>query len=125
MSAKQDGTENRSETLVWGLVLIGLGIVFLLAMVGQLPWDFMSTWWPLFPMGVGLTKLVTARSPRAVGSGVSTLGIGCWLLIASNDWYGLGWSRSWPLVLVAVGLGSLAQAVAAYFWHTEENGHVC
>ena len=125
MSERGDRVEDRNETLVWGVVLIALGIVFLLSMSGQLPWDFMSTWWALFPLGIGFTKMVTARSPRALGSGVSTFGIGCWLLVAANGWYGLGWSRSWPLVLVAVGLGSLSQAVASYFWRKEDNGHVC
>lgn len=126
MRERGTGREDRSETLVWGLVLIALGVVFLLAMSGQLPWDVMGTWWALFPIGIGFTKLVTARSPRAIGSGVSTLGIGCWLLIASNGWYGLGWSRSWPLAMVAAGLGALAEALAAYFMRTpsEEDIHV-
>ncbi len=124
MRNRGDGRESRTHGLVWGLILIGMGVVFLLTTYGQLPWDFMSTWWAVFPIGAGLAKLVTARDPREFGSGVTTLGIGCWLLVAANGWYGLGWSRSWPLVLVAVGLGTLAQAVAASMWRYPEDDHV-
>ena len=122
VSTSWEESEKRNETLVWGIVLIALGIVFLLAMSGWLPFDFMHTWWALFPVGLGLTKLVTARTPHGIGSGVTTLGIGIWLLISSNGWYGLGWSRSWPLTFVAIGLGILARSLAASLMRQPEEG---
>jgi hypothetical protein len=75
-------------------------------------------------IAAGTGSLLSARSPKAIGSAVSTLGIGAWLLVAANDWYGLGWSRSWPLALVAAGLGSLTRALAQSVWPREENDHV-
>ena len=45
MRNRGEGRESRTRGLVWGLILIGMGVVFLLTMYGQLPWDFMSTWW--------------------------------------------------------------------------------
>jgi hypothetical protein len=55
---------------------------------------------------------------------VTTLGLGAWFMIAANGWYGLGWSRSWPLALVAAGLGSLTQALAQSVWPRKEDVHV-
>lgn len=124
MSARVELRERRASGIVWGLILIGLGTTFLLMMNGILPGDLLSVWWPVFVIVAGLGSLFTAREPKNVGSGVSTIGIGFWLLVASNEWYGLSWGRSWPLVLVAVGLGSLAQSVAAVWWRREENEHV-
>lgn len=126
MRASWEESEKRSETLAWGVILIALGVVFLLAMSGELPFGLMHTWWALFPIGFGLVKLVTARSPHGIGGGVTTLGIGVWLLISSNGWYGLDWSRSWPLTFVAIGLGMLARALAAYLMRRpqEEGDHV-
>jgi hypothetical protein len=112
------------DKLVWGLILIGLGMFFLLSMFGFVPSHLMNAWWPVFVIAAGLGSLVSARSPRAIGSGVTTLGIGVWLMIAANDWYGLGWSRSWPLALVAAGLGSLAQALAQAMWPRKEDPNV-
>jgi hypothetical protein len=73
----------------------------------------------------GLGSLVGARGPRGVGAAVTTAALGTWLLVAMNDWYGLGWSRSWPLAIVAMGLGTITEAVVARFWReSEEDVHV-
>ncbi len=112
------------DKLVWGLILIGLGVCFLLPTFGLFPSHVLHTWWPVIVIAVGTGSLLCARNPRAIGSAVSTLGIGAWMLIAANDWFELGWSRSWPLALVASGLGSLAQALAQSVWPRKEADHV-
>ena len=112
------------DKLVWGLILIGLGVFFLLSMFGFVTSHLLHNWWPVFVIGAGLGSVLCARHPRAIGSGVTSLGIGVWLLIAANDWFELGWSRSWPLALVAAGLGSLAQALAQSVWPRREADHV-
>jgi fucose permease len=119
---ERDGGK-QTDGLVWGLLLIGMGVCFMLMMYNVLPNDFLQEWWALFVIAAGLGSLVTARNPKSLGSGVTTLGTGCWLLVASNGWYGLGWARSWPLVLVAVGLGSLARALAGLWWRESEVRH--
>jgi hypothetical protein len=117
-------SERPWDKLVWGFILIGLGVFFLLARFGLLPDGFLHTWWPMIVVAMGLGSLFCARSPRAIGKSVSTLGLGAWFMIAANDWYGLGWSRSWPLALVAAGLGSLAHALAQSMWPRREDEHV-
>ena len=111
------------DKLVWGLVLIGLGAFFLLGTFGYLPHHLLEVWWPVFVIAMGLGSLMSARSPRGIGSGVSTTCIGMWLLIATNDWWGLGWEHSWPLAIVAAGLGSLTHALAASVWPRKEDRH--
>jgi hypothetical protein len=112
------------DKLVWGVVLIALGVFFLLARFGFVPSHLMGTWWPILVIAAGTGSLLCARSPRKIGSAVNTLGLGAWLMIAANGWYGLGWSRSWPLALVAAGLGSLTQALAQSVWPRKEDVHV-
>jgi len=124
MGAWRDRRESRTSGLVWGLILIGLGVCFLLMMTGVLPDDWMQAWWPLFVIAAGLGNLACARDPKSFGSGVTVTGIGVWLMVASNNWYGLGWNRSWPLVLVAAGLGSLSESLARIWWRKEEDVHV-
>jgi hypothetical protein len=116
----------KRDTLIWGLVLMGLGVTFLLTNNGVWPNDTLRHWWPMFVVISGVGSLVAARGPKSVGSAVMTTAIGGWLLVATNDWYGLGWSRSWPLVLVAVGLGTFTEAIVSRFWRGEEgDSHVC
>ena len=117
-------SERMWDKFVWGLLLIGLGAALLLSTLGFLPVHFLRTWWPVFVIASGTGSLLCARRPRAIGSAVTVLGIGAWLLIAANDWYGLGWSRSWPLSLVAVGLGTVTRALAQSVWPRGGNGDV-
>ena len=101
------------DTLVWGLILMALGVTFLLTNSGVWPNDTLRHWWPMLVIISGLGSLPAARGPRGVGSAVTTAALGTWLLVATNDWYGLGWSRSWPL------------AIVAHIWRdAEEEGHV-
>ena len=114
------------DTLVWGLILIGLGVTFMFTNAGLWPNDTLRHWWPLFVVVAGLGSIVGARDAKGVGGAVTTAASGVWLLVATNDWYDLGWRRSWPLVLVAVGLGTLTEAILARFWRvSEEEGHDC
>jgi hypothetical protein len=116
--------ERAWDRLVWGLVLIGLGVVFLLSMFGFVPSHLLRVWWPVIVIASGIGSLLSARSPKAIGSAVFVIGMGAWLMVATNDWYGLGWDRSWPLGLVAAGLGSLAHALAQSVWPRKEDDHV-
>lgn len=124
MSERRQSLGDKADGLVWGLVLISIGVVYLLAMNGVLPRDVMWAWWPVFVIAAGVGSLITARSPKKLGSAVTTLGIGAWLMIAANDWWNLGWNRSWPLALVAAGLGTLVEALAGMVWPKKEDGHV-
>lgn len=112
------------DQFVWGVLLIALGACFLLTMTGVIPAHLFRAWWPLFVIAAGVGSILCCYDPRTLGSGVTTTGIGVWLLVAANDWYGLGWARSWPLVLVAIGLGTLARALAALWWPRGEDEHV-
>ena len=108
------------ERFTWGLVLIGLGLMFLLMNNGVFPNDTLRRWWPILIIVAGLGSLARARGPKGVGSAVTTAAIGGWLLVANNDWHGLGWSRSWPLSFVAIGLGTLTEAIVARIWRDSE-----
>lgn len=123
MSTHEDYRERRSRGFVWGFLLIALGMTFLLMTFHFLPESWLHTWWPLVVIFLGFGSLFTASGPRRLGSAVTTIGIGMWLLVATNDWYGLTFSRSWPLALVAAGLGTLVRAFAARVWWREEDDH--
>ena len=106
----------RRDSLGMGVILIGLGVTFLFMNAGVWPNDTLRHWWPVLVILSGLASIFTVRGPKGVGSAVMVCAMGGWLLVATNDWYGLGWSRSWPLAFVAIGLGSLTEAIVAPFW---------
>ena len=107
--------EDRWHSFVWGVSLIAAGVMLMLHFTGRLPWGMWTQWWPAIVIFLGFVQTLTARSARKLGSGVTLMAIGAWLLVASNGWYGLDWQNSWPLSLVAIGLGTLVRAVTSPF----------
>jgi hypothetical protein len=97
----------------WGLVLLGLGTWFLLITNGVLSERAWQTWWPFAVVAMGVVSVIGARDAKGLGSAVTTLGIGLWLSAAVHHWYGLTWKNSWPLALVAAGLGSITEWAAS------------
>ena len=123
--ARRRGKSDRDK-LGWGLFMIAMGVWFLLIQYDVLSRDAWHTWWPFAVIAMGVAGVAMARDPKSLGSGVTTIGIGCWLWAAVNHWYGLEWRTSWPLSLVAVGLGTLAEWAASVVSarHEKEDGHV-
>lgn len=112
----RDGSEDsRWGGLVWGLLLIGLGVAFLAQRQGFLPWDVFHDWWPVFVIGLGVVEIAGARTAKKLGSGVTLLLMGGYFFASVTRWNGLNWSTSWPLGMVAIGVGMVVETVAARF----------
>lgn len=109
------------EQVGWGIFLMLLGVWLLLLVNDQLPEHAWRRWWPFALVALGVVGLFTAGSPKSVGSAVTNVGLGLWMAAAVQHWYGLGWSNSWPLALVAVGFGALAEW-AASVWRMRRGG---
>ena len=102
---------NRRRGLIWGVVLIAIGSVFLLDRLDWLPdrpWSF----WPLFPVLIGLGLTISARDWEGRKGGLITLGIGLWLWANEEGWGDLTWRSSWPLLLIGFGALSVFEALA-------------
>lgn len=99
-----------SEGLVWGLLLIGFGVMFLLSELGVISLMELWSWWPFIFIGIGLIQAAMWRSAKSVASGFGMMLFGAWFLISDRGWFGLGWSDSWPLAVVAVGLSMVVRA---------------
>ncbi len=117
----EKASRNR-EQIGWGLFLIGLGVWFLLIMNGTLSQDAWHTWWPYAVVAAGFVGLLGGQNPKSIGSAVTTMGMGLWMAAAVNHWYDMGWGNSWPLALVAVGLGTLAEWAASLAMTRREGG---
>ena len=126
MDEARRGVGRHRDQLGWGLFMIGMGVWFLLIQQGVLSWDAWHTWWPFAVVALGVLGIATARDVKSFGSGVTTMFIGLWLAATVHEWYGLRWSNSWPLSLVAVGLGTLAEWAASVIEarRQKEDGHV-
>ena len=95
-------------SLVFGLALIGLGILFLLQQFLNI--NIWGTLWPFFVIGAGGLLLVAGAvggrdsAPLFIpGSIVSMVGLILFVLNLTDRWE--AWSYAWTLIIVAVGVG--------------------
>ena len=126
---------SKSGELNWGglftgLVVLGLGVLFLLRELGVTKWNFLvEGWWALLLVVLGLARLLSARRAKRVGEGVTLTLLGAWLFVAHTGQFGLTYGTSWPLVLVAIGAGMMARAIARHWipdhasFHPREGHH--
>ncbi len=109
------GEREPLEGLTWGLGLIALGVMFLAVRQGLLPWTSIGDWWPVIPMLMGVAGIVGARTAKKLGSAVTLVLMGGYFFASVYHWKGLTWATSWPLALVAVGVGAVVEAIASRF----------
>jgi hypothetical protein len=90
--------------LVLGLFLLTIGGLLLADHLGfEVPGRIWS-YWPFLLLGLGLVKLLWPGEPADRRGGYWLLVVGLWGLVNVFGLFGLDWSSSWPLFLVAVGL---------------------
>src|SRR5262245_35807725 len=87
--------------LIFGLTVIGLGVLFLLDELGQIDASAVLRWWPAVLLAFGLMKL-TRGGQNLVSGGIMTL-IGSWLLLRAMGVLPFGLRDFWPIVLIAIG----------------------
>ena len=90
-----------------GLVLIGLGILFLLRNFGV---PVPDNWWTIFLILPGLGALWTAwRMYQHDGqltrtAATTAIAGGVLLLLGVSFFFGFNWGNFWPVILIALGI---------------------
>jgi hypothetical protein len=89
-----------------GLILIGLGALFLLDQMGAVSaGEAIRRGWPLLIVAVGVLQLLTAR--RALLGPLIVILVGLLLLAGSLDIPAFNAALFWPLALIAIGVAVL------------------
>jgi hypothetical protein len=101
------------DGIFWGVLLIAGGTMLLLERLGiaDLSW-IMRTFWPMFIVTVGMSKLFHRRS---VWSGLWMIAVGGWLQAVTLHVAGLTYRSSWPLLLVILGAGMIGRTILESF----------
>lgn len=99
------------ERMLFGFMLVALGVVFLLDRLDVLYLGRAWEWWPWIVIVFGTFRVALWSSAESVASGFGLMLFGGWFLVTVNHWYGFDWSNSWPLAIVAVGLSMVARVL--------------
>ena len=118
-------TENNyaaRKQIMWGMVLIAVGVIFLLDRMELV--DLRSLWhyWPLLIVAAGINQTIGYPSAREFSNGLWTVFIGLWLFAVFEGFFGLTFRNSWPLFLLMWGVQMvLAPVVQRRFPPSKEN----
>ena len=96
-----------TKSMIWGAFLIALGTVMLLERLAVLAVPPATQLWPTILIALGIARFVEGR----IGAGLTWVLAGGWLLACGFGWLGLTYDNSWPLLLVALGVGIVARGL--------------
>lgn len=89
--------------LVFGLILLVLGVVWTLDNLGMLEADRILRWWPVLVIGWGVVRLFGLDGCRRPLAGAILMLIGSVFLLGTAGLVSSSWDL-WPLLLIAVGI---------------------
>src|SRR5690349_12117274 len=98
----------RMKAVVWGVFLIGFGSAIMLDRLGVVSLPSLGKIWPVILFVIATTRFMAGR----VGSGVTNVLLGLWLLGCTTHWNGFTFETTWPMALVAVGAGLVIRALS-------------
>lgn len=93
--------------LFLGMLLIGIGLLFLADNFYYLDIGPIWRYWPFILVLIGVQHLFTSRDRDGIGSGVWFIFIGLWLFVSLNHVWGLGFGDSWPFLIIAWGVSTI------------------
>ncbi len=94
------------KTMIWGWFLIGIGVLFLLDRFRVVNLPNIGLMWPLVFVAIAAIHVIERRP----GGAVMFLLMGAWFQACTLEWHGITYGKSWPLLLIAVGIGIVVRA---------------
>ena len=99
-----DSSYHWRKQLMWGLVLIGFGIAFLLDRLGMFDISELWHYWPLLLVVIGVNKMIGYPTVKDFTSGLWLVFIGLWLFAVFDNVYGLTFYNGWPIPIIFAGI---------------------
>jgi predicted membrane protein len=98
------GIHMGTSNIVGGLILVGIGVLFLLGNLHILRANDWISYWPVILIAIGLVQLVdSASSGGRIGGGVMLV-LGALFLADNLGYLNFPLWQLWPLILIALGL---------------------
>jgi len=101
----------RVSRLIGGVLLLFLGGLFVLQNLGYVKAGNLDDYWPLLLIWIGVTRMWTRGGHFA--SGLVLLLMGVFFLLDRLDVFWIPMRQLWPVVLIVLGLGLIADVLIA------------
>ncbi len=90
--------------LIFGAILVTLGLLWTLENLGIVEADVILRWWPALLLGYGFTRLTGLDGTRRVASGALFMLIGGWMLARELGIVHVSIFKLWPLFMICIGV---------------------
>ena len=99
----ENNTNRASSQVVLGLLVVGMGVLFLLDNLDILNFRHAIGFWPLVFIVAGCAALF-GNGPRSGNYlGAVLLAVGLLMILGRMGYFFISWSTLWPLVMIALG----------------------
>ena len=112
MGLESKERHKRATAAVFGVILIGLGVIFLLQNFGVVDAGRPDQWWPLIVIGFGVASLIAPKDAGDASAGVVALAVGAFFLLRNFDVIDWRLRDIWPAFLVLAGVSLIARSLA-------------
>jgi hypothetical protein len=102
----------RVTAVVFGVILIGLGALFLLQNFGLFEAGDIGSWWPVILIGFGVSSLIAPKDAGASAGGAVLTGIGTYFLLRKFDVIDWRLRDVWPVLLVLCGIALIGRSIS-------------
>jgi len=92
-----------SSQVILGLMVIGMGVLFLLDNLDILDFRHAIGFWPLVFIGCGAVALFSDGPRSGNYTGAVLIGVGVLMILGRLGFLYISWRMVWPLVLIALG----------------------
>jgi hypothetical protein len=112
MTSESRERHKRATAAVFGVLLIGVGVLFLLQNFGYIDAGQVGDWWPLILIGLGIASLIAPKDPGDSATGVAVAALGAFFLLRNFDIIHWRFQDIWPAFLVLAGISLIARSIA-------------
>ncbi|HEU4852693.1 MAG TPA: DUF5668 domain-containing protein [Telluria sp.] len=99
----EDTNKRIPAQVVLGLVVIGMGLLFLLDNLNILEINGVFHFWPMVFMLIGVLKVYDSHDNAGRAFGLVLIAIGVMLTLRHMGYIHFGWRTIWPVLLIGIG----------------------
>jgi hypothetical protein len=112
VNMKSEASYHLRRQVMWGLVLVGLGVAFLLDQMNIVEIESLWHYAPLLLVVIGINQTIGYPSGREFANGLWTVLMGLWLFAVFEGLFGLTFRNSWPLGIIFAGVTLAVRPIA-------------
>lgn len=104
----------RVTAAVFGVILIGLGTIYVLQNFGMVDAGDIGSWWPVILIGFGISSLIAPKDAGDPAGGAIMTGLGAFFLLHKLDVIDWRFRDVWPVLLVMAGISLILRSLAEH-----------